>query len=250
MKKIILIVTVVLISLFAVVAASAAETADEILQRVENTLAGPRDYEASASMVLANTDGTGRESRSLHLWFAGKEKSLIKFVSPAGIEGIGLLNDGDGIMYLYLPAQNRIRAIEGSLKNEDFQGTDFSYNEMGTYEYRAHYTAVVEKEDEQTWTLVLSRKPGSDRVYSRLIMTVDKNTLVPRKIELYSGEALRKVLQILEIKKSGSYTIPVRVRMDNIVRGHYTELTLSDVKFDQGLEAQGVFTKRFLKKSL
>ncbi|RPJ08585.1 MAG: outer membrane lipoprotein-sorting protein [Spirochaetaceae bacterium] len=250
MKKIILSAVVLVATMAVMPAAVFAETGDEILAKVENTLTGPKDYEASASMLLANMDGTGREVRELHLWFAGKNKSLIKFVSPAGIEGIGLLAEGDGIMSLYLPAQNRIRAIEGSLKNEDFQGTDFSYNEMGTYEYREHYVSVIDKEDASSWTLVLTRKPGSDRVYSKLFMTVDKTTLVPSKVELYSGDVLKKVLTIYETKKSGSYTIPVKIRIENVVRKHYTELTLADVKFDQGLEAQGIFTRRFLKKAI
>jgi outer membrane lipoprotein-sorting protein len=225
-----------------------AETGDEILARVEAALTGPKDYEGRATMVLANTDGSAREQREIRVWFAGKDKSMIKFTAPAGIEGISLLSDGDKAMYLYLPAQNKIRMIEGSLKNEDFQGTDFSYNEMSSYQYRDDYAATVAAEDASSWTLNLTRKAGSDRTYDRAVMVVDKETAVPKKIELYSGNALKKVLRILETKKSGPYLIPVRVRMDNAVKGHYTEMTLADVKFDQGLEAQGVFTKRFLKK--
>ncbi len=227
-----------------------AETGDEILARVEKSLTGPADYSGRATMVLANLDGTGREQREIRVWFAGKNKSLIKFTAPAGIEGIGLLAEGDQAMYLYLPAQNKIRMIEGGLKNEDFQGTDFSYNEMSSYEYRSDYTASVTAEDGAAWTLSLTRKPGSDKTYDRTVMVVDKGTAVPQRIELYSGAILKKVLQILETKQSGSYLVPVKIRMENPVKGHYTEMILADVKFDQGLEAQGVFTKRFLKKRI
>jgi outer membrane lipoprotein-sorting protein len=223
-------------------------TGDEILAKAEQALAGPKDYEGLSTMVLANSDGTQKEQRSLRIWISGKEKRVIKFVSPPGIEGIGLLTESSDEMYLYLPAQNKIRRIEGGSKNDDFQGTDFSYNEMGSFDYKKDYAAEVTAEDDASWTLALVKKAGVDRPYDRLVMVVDKADYVPRTIEMYRSTRMQKLLSILEVKKTDAYMVPTRLRMENREKKHYTEMTISDIRFDQGLEAKDVFSKRFLKK--
>jgi outer membrane lipoprotein-sorting protein len=232
----------------ACAATAFAESGDEVLAKVERTLTGPRDYEGTSTMILSRTDGTQKEQRSLRMWVAGKEKRVIKFLSPAGIEGIGLLTLSDSEMYLYLPAQNKIRRIEGGGKNEDFQGTDFSYNEMGSYDYQKDYSSEIQSEDETSWTLTLKRKPGADRPYDRLVMVVDKSSSVPKTIELYQGDRMKKLLTILEVEKTGDYVLPVRLRMENVEKKHVTEMTIGGLRLDQGLEANDVFSKRFLKK--
>lgn len=221
---------------------------EEILAKVELTLSGPKDYEGTSTMVLANVDGTQKEQRSLKLWTAGNDKRVIKFVSPAGIQGIGLLTEGPGEMYLYLPAQNKIRRIEGGSMNEDFQGTDFSYNEMGSFDYKKDYTAEVSSEDAAAWTLTLTKKAGADRAYEKLVMVVNKTDYVPQRIEMFKNGKALKLLSILEVKETGSYRVPVRLRMENLEKKHYTEMTMSGLVFDQGLEDKDVFSKRFLKK--
>jgi outer membrane lipoprotein-sorting protein len=234
--------------LFAGAGALYALSGDDVLAKVEKTLSGPKDYQGTATMTLSRSDGSQKEQRSLRMWMAGKEKRVIKFLSPAGIEGIALLALGDDEMYLYLPAQNKIRRIEGGGKNEDFQGTDFSYNEMGSYDYQKDYACEIRSENDARWTLQLTKRPGADRPYDTLAMVVDKASNVPLTIELYQGGRLRKVLTILEVTTKDSYTVPVRLRMENVERKHVTEMTISDLLFDQGFEAKDVFSKRFLKK--
>jgi outer membrane lipoprotein-sorting protein len=247
MKRLPLLLTAVfLLGATAVLHADAA--GDDILGKVENALSGPKDYETTSVMTLGDTNGGRTEKRELKIWIAGRDKRVIKFVSPAGIQGIGLLSLGENSMHLYLPAQNKIRMISGGIKNENFQGTDFSYNEMSSYEYKGDYTAVVQSENGDAWTLLLTKKPGSDREYEKLVMEVSRKDYVPRRIELYKNGALAKILTIAAVSTQGNYLVPTAIRMEDVVKKHFTEMTLKDLKFDQGLEAQGIFTKRFLKK--
>ncbi len=223
-------------------------TGDDILKKVEDTLTAPKDTYAEATMLLMNDDGSGKEQRKLVMWTAGKKKRLIKFKSPAGVRGVGLLVLGDDRMYLYLPSMRKIRRIESSAKNESFQGTDFSYNEISSYEYRKHYTAKLIKETAKEFVLELTRKKGSDREYDKLIMYVRKSNYVPSKVELYKKGALRKVMLIPEVKKKGKYWTPTKITMHDVVKKHKTIMTLKRIKFDQGLVRKKIFTKRFLKR--
>lgn len=246
MKKIAIMTVTAMLAFIGTIAY--AMTGDEILAKVEASLTGPKDYECLATMILSNKDDSKKEERSLRIWAAGKDREIIKFVTPAGLSGIGLLSDGPDEMYLYLPAQNKIRRIEGGSKNDDFQGTDFSYSEMGSYEYKKDYTAQLVKEDDSSYTLSLTKIAGSGRQYDRMTMTVGKPDFIPGRIELYQNNTLKKILTISEVKKTDAYIIPVRIRMENVIKAHYTEILMSDVKFDQNLADKDVFSKRFLKK--
>jgi hypothetical protein len=151
-------------------------------------------------------------------------------------------------MYLYLPAQNRIRRIEGNLKNENFQGTDFTYDEIGSYEWRKDYAVEIRSQDDSTYTLRLARKKGSDRQYDDLLMVVSKSDYVPERIELSEGGRVKKVLTIAEVTKADDSYVPVKVRMEDLGKKHFTEMSLRDLAFNQDLESKDVFSRRFLKK--
>lgn len=223
-------------------------TGNEVLAKAEALMTAPKDSYGLATMTLGKTDGTGKEIREMEMWMAGKEKRVIKFKKPASVKGIGLLVSGDNEMYVYLPAQKKIRRISGGSKNDDFQGTDFSYEEMGSYDYQKDYNATIVSEDDKVYNLKLTRKSDSEKRYTSMTMNIRKLDFVPNNINMYEGDTLIKVLTISEIKVIGEYTTPVFIRIENKVKKHYTEMQISDLKFDQELEEAGKFTKRFLKK--
>lgn len=227
-----------------------ALTGEEILEKVEATLKAPKDMETTAKMVLANLDGSEKEEREVKMWSAG-EKAVVKFLSPASIKGIGLLKLSEDQMYLYLPAMNKIRMIQGSMKEENFQGTDFTYEEMAGHNYKQHYNAKLIEETEKTYVLELTKKPSSDRKYDKAIMTVDKNTFIPTKLELYKKDKKEKVLEMYNIEKiEGKYWFPLGMKMTDLNRKHFTEIKVLEIKVDQNLASKDVFSKRFLKERI
>ena len=119
---------------------------------------------------------------------------------------------------------------------------------MGSFDYKKDYAAELKSEDDAAWTLSLAKKAGADRAYDELVMVVGKSDYVPRRIEMYAKGRMVKILTILEVAESGAYKVPARLRMENLEKKHYTEMTMNGLKFDQGLEAKDVFSKRFLKK--
>ena len=239
------ILSIIMVMLFGV--SGFALSGDEILQKAEDLLSSFKDTEGTADLILANSDGSGREERSVQMWMSGKEKRLIKFLSPAGVRGIGLLVLSDKEMYVYLPAQRRVRRISCAARNEDFQGTDFSYDEMASYEYTRDYTAKIISEDDKLYTLELTRKEGSEMRYDKTIMTVRKKDFIPQRLEMYEGGTLIKVMTMHKVETfEGKYTIPTHVKMENVQKAHYTEMILRELKFDQGLENKDIFSQRFL----
>jgi outer membrane lipoprotein-sorting protein len=223
-------------------------TGAEVLDKVENALTGPQDVESLNILTLANSDGSGKEIREMKMYVSGTDMRVVKFTKPAGVSGIGLLVTGENQIWIYLPEMKKIKMIQGSFKNDSFQGTDFSYNEIGSYEYKKDYSASISSEDDKTYVLTLIRKPGSEKPYDKLMMTIDKTTFIPSKAEFYNGKTLKKIMDILEVKKYGKYDIPVKIKVEDLEKKHYTEMNMKDVKFDQGLKNKGIFTQQYLKK--
>lgn len=225
-----------------------ALTGQEVLDKVEKSLTGFSDQMATCEVILGEK-GAIKETRVMKIWSAGKNKRVVKFVSPSNVKDIGILVLSDQEMYIYLPAYKKTRRIEGSMKNQNFQGTDFSYREIGSYEYSKDFDSKVIKEDDKTIQLELTKKTDSDSSYNKIIMEVEKQNFLPKKLEMYSNNELKKVLTIITTEKKGNYWALTHIKMEDLSKNHFTEIKMKEIIFDSGLEAKGIFSERFLKSS-
>lgn len=222
-------------------------TGNEVLKKVEEVLTKEKDRESLVEVILYSGDKV-REKREMQVWNAGKDKRVVKFLSPSSVKGIGVLSLPNSEMYVYLPAYKRVRAIQGSAKDQNFQGTDFSYREIGSFNYSSDFDASIVSEDNENYVLELKRKPNSEITYDRVVMVVSKDSFLPRKLDMFEKGALKKILEITETEKKGNYYILKRLKMTTVSTKTATEIIVKDVKFDQGLELKGIFSQRFLEK--
>ncbi len=232
-----------------------ALTGDEILKKAEEAMNAPRDRTVMEKMILIKADGSEKE-RTIRFYQKGSDKRLVIFLSPADIKGVGFLSISKDRMYLYLPAFRKVRRIASYIKNEDFMGTDFSYEDMAETKYTEDYTAILqqaqdhalEKEEPNQYILELKPRPGVDVSYSRQRMWVDKETFIPAKTEYYSpGGKLIKMFTAENIKQIDGYWFPMKMTMETVKTGHRTVLEVLDIKHDSGL-ADSFFTERNLKR--
>lgn len=248
--------TVILSVIFILPAeAKAQDRGEEILKKVEDQTIGslaPADIQAEMVMVIRSAKGEEKK-RELLVWTknnpVGDDWRLMKFLSPADIKDLGLLVLGEDQMYLYLPEFQRVRRIASHNKKESFVGSDFSYDDLGTSGFSAFFSPKLKSEDEKTWKLELLRKPGVKKQYSKIVMTVDKETGLPVRLELYddSGELFKVETQ--ENSRVGKYWIPIKFAMENVKAKTITTMELKNVKVDQNLSAE-IFTERNLKRSV
>ncbi len=225
-----------------------AETGNEILKKVEDAMNAPNDRMASMKLTLIDKDGDSKV-REIKMWQLGKEKRLIKFLSPADVKGVGFLVLSDNEMYLYMPAFKKIRRIASHVKNQSFMGTDFSYNDIGKSQYTKDFTAETKEGTEKEYVLELTPRPKADIDYAKLVMRVDKAHYIPSKVEYYNEKG--KVLKVMEnedTEKIDGYWTPKKVTMKNLKTEHKTVMELTVVKHDSGLK-KDMFTKRMLKRA-
>ncbi|PKM99604.1 MAG: hypothetical protein CVU78_05380 [Elusimicrobia bacterium HGW-Elusimicrobia-2] len=242
-------------------------TAIEILKKADGVVNAPKDQDIAIEMILIDKEGKEKNRKSKIIQ-KGSEKRMIKFLSPADVEGLAFLDLPDDVMYLYLPAFKKIRRIASHVKNTSFAGTDFTYDDMASLNYADEYVPEltgekktdglkpVIKEDQKQWQeqefdhyiLELKPKKGIQKDYSKLIMWVRKDNFYPIKIEYYSREGkLHKVMIRTKIEKEGEYWIAKEVEMSDLKKDHKTKMIISEVKYDQDLKDE-LFTERYLKR--
>jgi outer membrane lipoprotein-sorting protein len=241
---------IIVVSAFLPAGTAIAMTGDEIMVKVDAVLSAPNDGTSTATMTLVDKSGKTKERR-LQLWtryFKDKDDwSLTKFVSPAEVRDLGFLSLADDKMYLYLPAFDRVRRIASHARKESFAGSDLSNDDLSTGRYVDHFSAKITKETDQEYVLELTRKPGSNRIYPRSIVWVNKENFTIPKMELFDkNDKLWKTFEGQYEQIQGYWTM-TGLTMTDVQKKHKTIMTVGDIQFDVGLDDK-TFTQRYLKR--
>ncbi len=185
-------------------AAAAEPTAREILDELKG-MAFTGSGSATIELVTINARGQERSNR---LAFYRQETAyganqLLEYLSPADVAGTKFLTvddeSGETMMWLYLPALGRERRISGSATQDNFMGTDFTFEEIGSMgsfseDYDADRLPDEAVDGRDSYVLRLAPH-AADSKYSSVQLWVWKEHMVPLRIEFYNRQGgLDKVL--------------------------------------------------------
>lgn len=223
---------------------SEAQDALTILRNMDKVLYAPEDMTGTNTIILIDKNGR-QEIREANVKQKGTDKRIMRFTSPASQAGIAVLALPDDVMYMYLPAFGRERRISSSVKNQNFAGTDFSYDDMEPKPYADKYTPVLVSTEGDAYVLELTPRGRSD--YSRLLVTVNKTHNYPEHMEYYDRGNTMVKESTYTFKKVGDYWNPAEIEMKDLKRDHVTRMQTSEVEFDTGL-TDDEFTVRKLKQ--
>ncbi len=229
-----------------------AKTADEMD-------IGFKDQRSTMKMVLVDASG-GKTTRIMEVKRLEKEgdgdKSVFIFKKPNDIKGIGLLTHEHKTrsdeQWLYLPASGRLKKISSDNKSGSFQGSEFSYEDLGTTEiekYRYKYQGDG-KFDGQACFILIRYPTERSSGYSKQISWVRKDNFQPLKVEYYDrkNEHLKTLLFKRYKKLKGKYWRAHLLDMENVQTGKRTTLNLFKLRIGTGL-SKDRFTTRALKRS-
>ncbi len=204
---------------------------------------------AVMSMHLIDKDGDVKERTSEMFERAKEDARLVRFLSPADQKGISFLSLPDDKMYLYLPAFKKIRTIASHVKNESFAGTDMSYDDISTLGYAKDYDPTLLETTDDLYILELTPKSGTEKDYSKLVMSIRKDNFYPVKTEYYDqGGTLVKVMERRQIEQIDGYWIAKETEMTDVRKEHSTVSIVDSVEFDTNLPDE-VFSQRNLKRT-
>lgn len=228
-----------------------AMTGQDVIDRVKDEYG---DFQSQVvTMRIKTYDGkslvTDREVVVLTRKHGDVDQSILKFLSPKDVEGVGLLDQGDDIMYMYLPEFGKVRRIAGSAKNGSFMGTDFTYNDLSFINYdTSDYESELLEETAENYELELL-STDRDSAYEKVLMTVRKSDWFPTKVVFYNTEGkLQKELSAFDVTQYGKYKFPKRLEMVDIIANHSTEIFLDEPEFDRELD-DSLFTTRTLQRT-
>lgn len=218
---------------------------DALLQEADERANVAPDVTRQVKMVVHEAKGT-REIMMEQITKDGKG-TAIRFSKPADLKGLALVIKGKSEIYVKLPGTKKVRRVAAHARKQGFQGTDFSLDDLKMLRFAPHFSARLIRSDKTTLELELTRKAESDIPYSRLIMTLDKDILIPKKI-IYFDESGKKIKEQtrsqLAAFSNGAPTYR-HIKMTDLVRKHVTELLVLEENIEQTIPDK-TFSKRWL----
>jgi hypothetical protein len=226
--------------------AHADAAADALLDRIDRAVAGAANRVWICRMRSIGTDGNVREGRFLMLQNAA-DKRILRFLAPADMRNTAMLALGKGELYVYLPADRRVRRLGSSALNQTFLGSDFYAEDLGSVRLRDDYDAKAVSKSGNEQRLELTPKRASS--WSHIIAVVIEHDLVSR-IEYYdrAGKLARTWSRTFERAKSRYEAwVPTRMLMVNEQSKHATELIVEVGDSDKPI-TDDIFSLRALQR--
>jgi outer membrane lipoprotein-sorting protein len=230
-------------------------TSGEIVDSV-NALMNQQTVKALTKMVITTSSGDKREFEFESYARDKGEKSLLKYISPIRVkdQAILMLNNADDI-WVYFPRTNRVRKLATHAKKQKMEGSDFSYEDLGSGEsWLTDFTSTKLSDEEfegvDCYRIELRRKEDAGSGYSRMIMWVAKNDFVPRRIDYYSEDdpdVILKRLTLTDIQEIEGIPTPMKMVMLDLQDNTDTVMEYEELTYDVELP-DDLFTERGMKK--
>ncbi|MDW7682151.1 MAG: outer membrane lipoprotein-sorting protein [bacterium] len=229
-------------------------TGDKIIAKVNDLLNQESSY-AVVKMIIETTGGQQRTFEYESWSKDGNEKNLIRYTKPrrAKDQAILMLNNADDI-WAYFPRTNRVRKLATHAKKQKMQGSDFSYEDMGSGdEFITDFDAKLlgeEEMDYDCYKVELTRKKGVSSSYSRMIVWVIKNNFVPVVIDYYhEDDPDRRVKRLVQYDIQNIDGIPTGMKMIMFNKENNTQTSMEFLEIKYNLKIDDdLFSERGMRK--
>ena len=240
---------IAIIILAAVTVSLSAQTADEILDRVDKNMSAENRVVESSMTIHGKRNSRTMTSKSYTM---GDKKSFTEYLTPAREKGTKMLKLEDKL-WIYSPSTDRTIQISGHMLRQSIMGSDFSYEDMmDDRKLKDIYTATIAGEEEiegrKFFVLELIAKVEDVAYHSRKIW-IDALRFVPIKEELFakSGQLLKRTT-LSDIQEIHGRWFPMKMTYKDMLKhGDGTEIYITGIKFNQDIPAY-IFTKAALKQ--
>ncbi len=224
------------------------EKADDVMNQETSVM--------SVKMTITTTSGQTREL-FFKAWSKDKgEKALIRYTAPRRIKDQAMLlrNNADDI-WSYFPRTGRVRKLATHAKRQKVQGSDFSYEDMGSgdsflTDFDHKLLGEEEIDGNDCYKVELSRKDGVDSNYSRIIAWIDKERFVFWRLDYYSDDEpdmVSKRLILSDLEVIDGVPTQMMMVMKDLLDGTDTSQQILEVSYNVPVDDE-MFTERGLKK--
>lgn len=224
--------------------ANSASDGKAIADQVDQANRPKQDLLVFAVMTLKSGDSVS-DTRKMILktkTYGDVQRALFRFMDSLkrGTTFLTIEHKGeDNEQYLYLPSMGRPRQIATADRQNDFEDTDLTNEELGgrkveDYTYQRRKDAKVR--GREAYVIVAKSKDANAR-FPRYIAWIDQATFVPLQAKIYNKDnKLQKVMVAGNIKQVGSIHLPFTTVAKDLLREHTTILSVKEAKADTGLD--------------
>jgi hypothetical protein len=217
------------------------------------------DSVAQTTMTLRNKNGDSsvRKMRlkSLEILDDG-DKGLTIFDQPRDVKGTAFLNFSHSTkpddQWLYLPALKRVKRISSRNKSGPFMGSEFSYEDLSSFELEKYQFNYLRDETIAGEDAVVIEQDPTDKNsgYTKMDVWSDKKHSRVHKIEFYDRKkSLLKTLTFHDYQLYlDKYWRPMMMKMVNHQTGKSTDFSTEKLAFKTGLTDKD-FNKATLKRA-
>lgn len=212
------------------------------------------------TLDVSDKEGKIRSLRMRLFWKPSKTGGTrvnLRLLEPMAMAGSSYLLLQEGMneeVYFYLPGADRALRITGQNMSEPLWGTDFSYGEikqvLGLLVVGETARLPDGKVADRPAYVLETQTRMEDTGYRKVVSSVDQNACVLLKSEFFAkAEAPRKVLDadVSTLLQADRYWTLLGYTMADVSRGTRTQLSLSDLSFNERL-SEGLFDpKRFFQ---
>lgn len=165
--------------------ALAAESGDSIVKKTDYAMTHARDQYFEYDLV---TYEPGKDPRvlkfSVHL--IGDKKRRLEFLAPGDVRGMRFLILDVDQMYVYMPAYKKVRRVASHVKSQGFMGSSYAQDEMSLTKFGEIFSPKLISENDETWTVEMTRKKGQTYAYPKLLVDIRKDIHQPVKVEYFN----------------------------------------------------------------
>jgi outer membrane lipoprotein-sorting protein len=188
-----------------------------------------------------------------------KSRTVIVFQQPASVRGTRFLTmenarggaSGGDDQWIFLPSLGKVRRIASSEGGGSFMGTDMSYADLSAASRDVDedtHTLLREEQYEGAACYVIQSVPkDSSYQYAKMVLWIDKTTLVNYKIEAYDRRGtLVKTLVSSGFRDVQGFLTPQQLKITTIAAETSTTVYTDIIKYNDPIP-ESVFTTRFLE---
>lgn len=240
--------SLILINFLSAADPSGPELLDKIID-----LMNPQNAKGIMEQTIVTTTGDHRTFKYETYMGNHGESSLMRYLEPSRVKGNAMLmTDYSDNIWMYNQRSNRVRKLASSAKNQKFEGSDFTYEDMGSGDsWRTDYKPIlkgIEKIDHEKCYKLELQSTFDNNSYTKMICFVRMSDFFPIQIDYYDeNNVFTKSLYLENIQSIEGILTPMKMTMRNHLDKTETVMTYLSITYNVEFDKY-FFTERNLKK--
>ncbi len=212
----------------------------EIIKKVSDQL---NQQTSMATMNLTIVTTSGKERQFTYTSYSADrgEKSAMVYTAPVRVKGQAtlMLDNADNI-WSYFPRTDRIRKLATHAKKQKMQGSDFTYEDMGSgntfvTDFDVEKLADEPIEDHDCYRIRLAPNEEASSAYARIDMWVIKENMIPVVIDYYDEDEpdiCKKRMTQSDFRLIDGIPTAMKAGMHNNLDDSDTRLELTECRYN------------------